>query len=95
MTMWNGESYYRHSQNSEKALADSGWHCSFCFRTIAEYKLKMEGFSHSDRLNGKLGLLDPKRIQEVICKGKVGDSRQCLTVLWTHYSFAGHLWHAS
>ena len=30
----------------------------------------MQGFSHADRIAGRLNLLDPKRIQDTICKGK-------------------------
>ena len=30
----------------------------------------MKGFSHADRIAGRLNLLDPKRIQDMICKGK-------------------------
>lgn len=30
----------------------------------------MRGFSHSDRIGGRINLLDPARIQDVICKGK-------------------------
>jgi beta-1,4-mannosyl-glycoprotein beta-1,4-N-acetylglucosaminyltransferase len=30
----------------------------------------MRGFSHSDRIGGRTDLLEPKRIQETICRGK-------------------------
>ena len=30
----------------------------------------MKGFSHADRIGGRIDLLDPKRIQETICRGK-------------------------
>ena len=30
----------------------------------------MQGFSHADRIAGRVNLLDPKRIQDTICKGK-------------------------
>jgi beta-1,4-mannosyl-glycoprotein beta-1,4-N-acetylglucosaminyltransferase len=42
---------------------------SFCFRTIEEFSLKMIGYSHADRVGGDKSLLDPKRIQDIICKG--------------------------
>ncbi|KAG6866226.1 hypothetical protein C0991_007251 [Blastosporella zonata] len=32
--------------------------------------VKMKGFSHSDRIGGNMKLLDPRRIQETICRGK-------------------------
>lgn len=60
---------YRHSLTSDTALSDSGWHCSFCFRTLREYTAKMRGFSHSDRIGGDMRLLDEQRIQSVICEG--------------------------
>ncbi|PFH50880.1 glycosyltransferase family 17 protein [Amanita thiersii Skay4041] len=68
--LWSGASYYRHSKSTETILADSGWHCSYCFRTISEYIVKMKGFSHADRIGGRINLLDPARIQETICRGK-------------------------
>jgi len=67
---WSTDTYYRHSKSGNRLLADSGWHCSYCFRTIPEYIVKMKGFSHSDRIGGRMNLLNPQRIQETICKGK-------------------------
>lgn len=68
--IWRDNLYYRHSKSGNTMLADSGWHCSYCFRTIPEYIVKMKGFSHSDRIGGNMRLLDPRRIQETICHGK-------------------------
>ncbi|KAL4253558.1 Glycosyltransferase family 17 protein [Abortiporus biennis] len=68
--LWGDKTYYRHSKSSENALADAGWHCSYCFRTIPEYIVKMTGFSHSDRIGGRMELLNPDRIQNTICHGK-------------------------
>jgi len=68
--VWGPQTYYRHSKSGERILADAGWHCSYCFRTIPEYAIKMEGFSHADRIAGRVDLLDPKRIQDTICRGK-------------------------
>lgn len=68
--LWTPDIYYRHSKSSSNILADSGWHCSFCFRTIPEYAVKMKGFSHADRIGGRINLLQPSRIQETICKGR-------------------------
>ncbi|GJE89070.1 glycosyltransferase family 17 protein [Phanerochaete sordida] len=59
---------YGHSQATDVKLADAGWHCSFCFRTIEEFSAKMEGYSHADRVTDK-SLLDPKHIQQVVCDG--------------------------
>jgi beta-1,4-mannosyl-glycoprotein beta-1,4-N-acetylglucosaminyltransferase len=68
--LWSSDSFYRHSHYADAALADAGWHCSFCFRTLPEYAAKMRGFSHADRIGGDARLLDPARIQETICAGK-------------------------
>ena len=54
-------------------FSDSGWHCSFCFRRIQDFRFKMMSYSHSDRLYGNRrwkNLLDPRRIQEKICNGE-------------------------
>lgn len=34
---------YQHSQATDVKLADAGWHCSFCFRSIGEFVAKMQG----------------------------------------------------
>ncbi|KAL5640146.1 hypothetical protein ACGC1H_007433 [Rhizoctonia solani] len=70
---WGPESHYMHSHSEARGdhiLSDSGWHCSFCFRTIDEFVTKMRGYSHADRIGGDMSLLDPKRIQETICSGR-------------------------
>ncbi|KAI0707247.1 glycosyltransferase family 17 protein [Earliella scabrosa] len=59
---------YNHGQVSEWKLADSGWHCSFCFRFLHEFTDKMIGYSHADRVTDK-SLLEPERIQRTICEG--------------------------
>ncbi|XP_006461218.1 hypothetical protein AGABI2DRAFT_192752 [Agaricus bisporus var. bisporus H97] len=68
--IWDDKSYYRHSKSTDRILADAGWHCSYCFRTIPEYIVKMKGFSHADRIGGRINLLDPGYIQATICKGR-------------------------
>ncbi|KAL7279285.1 hypothetical protein ACG7TL_007126 [Trametes sanguinea] len=60
---------YNHGQVAEWKLADSGWHCSFCFRHLHEFADKMSGYSHADRVTDQ-SLLQPERIQKVICEGK-------------------------
>lgn len=40
---WGPTSFYRHGKVSENILADSGWHCSFCFATLSEFVAKMTG----------------------------------------------------
>uniref|UniRef100_A0A7N0T7G6 Uncharacterized protein n=1 Tax=Kalanchoe fedtschenkoi TaxID=63787 RepID=A0A7N0T7G6_KALFE len=63
-----GKTRYAHYRQSDLLLADSGWHCSFCFRRISEFTFKMRAYSHSDRIRFQ-HFLNPKRIQDVICKG--------------------------
>ncbi|ORY29257.1 glycosyl transferase [Rhizoclosmatium globosum] len=70
--------FYQHSKVSDFILSDAGtlfffsqltgWHCSFCFPKIADFIFKMKAYSHADRVTSK-DLLDPKRIQRVICEG--------------------------
>lgn len=59
---------YRHSRQTDYIFSDSGWHCSFCFRHVQEFVMKMTGYSHADRVRKK-EFLDYGRIQKVICKG--------------------------
>ncbi|KIY62315.1 glycosyltransferase family 17 protein [Cylindrobasidium torrendii FP15055 ss-10] len=67
--LWDQGSFYSHRKSTDFALADAGWHCSYCFRTLGEYITKMTGFSHADRIGGNMKLLDPRRIQDIVCKG--------------------------
>ncbi|EJU00970.1 glycosyltransferase family 17 protein [Dacryopinax primogenitus] len=68
--LWDRQTtYYRHSLSTNVALADTGFHCSYCFRTIGEFAEKMQGFSHADRLRGNRALLLPAHIQRIICEG--------------------------
>ena len=59
---------YGHIRSSDDLLAISGWHCSYCFKTISDFRFKMKGFSHADRVHSKV-LLDTEHIQKVICDG--------------------------
>ncbi|XP_074278800.1 uncharacterized protein LOC141602404 [Silene latifolia] len=63
-----GVTRYVHYRQSDLILADSGWHCSFCFRHINEFIFKMKAYSHSDRIRFP-HFLNPERIQNIICKG--------------------------
>lgn len=63
-----GKTRYGHYRQTDLLLADSGWHCSFCFRLISDFIFKMKAYSHSDRVRFS-HYLDPKRIQNVICNG--------------------------
>ncbi|XP_052188068.1 uncharacterized protein LOC127798501 [Diospyros lotus] len=64
----SGKTRYAHYRQSNVILADSGWHCSFCFRHINEFIFKMKAYSHFDRVRFSR-YLNPKRVQKVICKG--------------------------
>lgn len=62
--------FYGHGKVSERVLADAGWHCSWCFRTLDEFAQKAKGYSHTDRLGSRgAQLLRPDRIQQTICHG--------------------------
>ncbi|KAK4053031.1 hypothetical protein OIV83_001765 [Microbotryomycetes sp. JL201] len=64
------DEFYRHGKQTERILLDSGWHCSWCFKTIQEFVTKATGYSHTDRLgNRPSNLLKPSRIQDTICSG--------------------------
>ncbi|CAA0819925.1 beta-1-4-N-acetylglucosaminyltransferase family protein [Striga hermonthica] len=60
---------YRHSRQADVILSDAGWHCSFCFRHLRDFVLKMTGYSHADRVRRK-EFLRYSRIQKVICSGE-------------------------
>lgn len=59
---------YSHGRVGDVMLADAGWHCSFCFRHIADFQFKMLAYSHADRSREKL--MQPERIQRVVCEGR-------------------------
>ncbi|KAK8958242.1 hypothetical protein KSP40_PGU016287 [Platanthera guangdongensis] len=63
-----GKTRYAHFRQTDDLLADSGWHCSFCFRHIHEFAFKMKAYSHVDRVRFSY-YLKPSRIQNVICRG--------------------------
>ncbi|XP_055961228.1 uncharacterized protein LOC126675465 isoform X3 [Mercurialis annua] len=63
-----GETRYAHYRQADILLADSGWHCSFCFRYITDFIFKMKAYSHYDRVRFS-HFLNPKRVQDIICKG--------------------------
>ena len=63
------EWYYSHQRQTDDVLADAGWHCSFCFRHLADFRMKMLGYSHFDRVTNPKFLQDAE-IQDRICTGK-------------------------
>ncbi|CAG8782727.1 7056_t:CDS:1, partial [Dentiscutata erythropus] len=62
-------SHYHHGRYSDDILSDAGWHCTFCFRYISDFKFKMTSYSHNDRVTSQ-DLLDDDAIQDKICQGK-------------------------
>ncbi|KAI8924592.1 glycosyltransferase family 17-domain-containing protein [Entophlyctis helioformis] len=74
MDSWRGKAvrypaYYGHARAGDLMLADAGWHCSFCFRRLADFVFKMSAYSHADRVHSA-AVLDPQRIQAVVCEGR-------------------------
>jgi beta-1,4-mannosyl-glycoprotein beta-1,4-N-acetylglucosaminyltransferase len=60
---------YTHSRiPSLSLLADSGWHCSFCFPALRDFVFKMQAYSHADRVHSP-AVLDLDRIQRKVCEG--------------------------
>ncbi|XP_018916013.2 beta-1,4-mannosyl-glycoprotein 4-beta-N-acetylglucosaminyltransferase [Bemisia tabaci] len=66
--VYDSATRYRHTRQADVILADAGWHCSFCFRRLADFVLKMTGYSHADRVR-RSHFLDHARIQRIICRG--------------------------
>eukprot|EP01018_Ginkgo_biloba_P038649 Gb_21202 [translate_table: standard] len=63
-----GRTQYGHSRRTDKLFADSGWHCSFCFRYIREFIFKMNAYSHADRVRFS-HFRNTERIQDIVCRG--------------------------
>ncbi|KAF9909547.1 hypothetical protein EC991_008372 [Linnemannia zychae] len=61
--------YYTHQRASQILFANAGWHCSFCFRYIEEFRYKLKAYSHADRLRYKY-MLETEYLQDAICEGK-------------------------
>ncbi|XP_020235923.1 uncharacterized protein LOC109815579 isoform X3 [Cajanus cajan] len=83
-----GKTRYAHYRQSDDILADSGWHCSFCFRRISDFIFKMKAYSHYDRVRFS-HFLNPERIQRVICKG--GDLFDMLPEEYTFRDIIGKM----
>ena len=60
---------YRHSRQSDWLLDAAGWHCSFCFRYLSDFRTKVTGYSHWDRLT-TAAQLDSQRLQRNLCAGR-------------------------
>lgn len=59
---------YGHARQTDELFTDAGWHCSFCFQRISEFRFKMQAYSHVDRVKFPY-YLNPSRIQDIICQG--------------------------
>jgi beta-1,4-mannosyl-glycoprotein beta-1,4-N-acetylglucosaminyltransferase len=64
-----GEVGYSHGRGTDVVLADAGWHCSFCFRTLEEMRAKMAGYGHNDRLSSPK-LLEEGELRARVCAGE-------------------------
>lgn len=70
-----GSSAYVHSQTTDRVLADAGWHCSFCFRSLREFADKMTGasrpspFAHPAQPPGEADLCTPSRPGRLLTRG--------------------------
>ena len=62
--------YYSHQRHGDFILEDAGWHCSFCFRYLSDFRDKMTGFSHFDRVTDPRSQLRNGDIQRKICDGR-------------------------
>lgn len=60
---------YGHGRAADVMLEDAGWHCSWCFRTLEEMRIKMLGYSHNDRVRNRKDLLDPVKLRQRVCEG--------------------------
>ncbi|EPS37465.1 hypothetical protein H072_8841 [Dactylellina haptotyla CBS 200.50] len=65
----DGDIEYDHRRMGDIILANSGVHCSWCLRTIQDFKFKMQAYSHADRAKASESVSDPKNIQKAICEG--------------------------
>ncbi|KAL8459336.1 hypothetical protein ACS0TY_035872 [Phlomoides rotata] len=66
--VYNQWTRYYHQRQTDVLLADSGWHCSFCFRYLNEFVFKMKAYSHADRVRRR-DFMEHSRIQKLICNG--------------------------
>ncbi|KLT39945.1 glycosyl transferase [Cutaneotrichosporon oleaginosum] len=65
----DGEVGYHHGRGTDLLLADAGWHCTFCFRTLEEMRAKMAGYGHNDRLSSPK-LLEEDELRARVCAGE-------------------------
>lgn len=60
---------YTHGRGGDTLLEDAGWHCSWCFPRLSDFKRKMTGYSHNDRLKNQR-LLEDGWLKQRVCRGE-------------------------
>jgi beta-1,4-mannosyl-glycoprotein beta-1,4-N-acetylglucosaminyltransferase len=55
---------------TDNILGDSGWHCSWCVRSVDSLMAKLVGYTHSDRLAHDSSLADRENFMKRICNGE-------------------------
>ncbi|KAF3920733.1 hypothetical protein AA313_de0208569 [Arthrobotrys entomopaga] len=80
---------YDHRRMGDIMLANAGVHCSWCLRTIQDFRFKMLAYSHADRARASKSILDPKNIQKAICEGS--NVEQILPEVFTFSDLAKEL----
>ena len=73
VTVWSAAaesplSWWGHSRRSDILLGAAGWHCSWCFRRVAQAVNKALTYSHSDRAH-RPDHTDPAAMQRRMCSG--------------------------
>ncbi|OQV17377.1 hypothetical protein BV898_08482 [Hypsibius exemplaris] len=84
--------YYSHQRHSDTILEDAGWHCSFCFRYLSDFRAKMTGFSHFDRVTSPEEQLRDAEIQRKICEGD--DIFDMFPEVYTFREMVAEFWRA-
>lgn len=49
-------------------LADAGWHCSWCFPTLADFAVKAASYAHVE--HNDESILNRDWLQQAVCEGK-------------------------
>ncbi|EJC98781.1 glycosyl transferase, partial [Fomitiporia mediterranea MF3/22] len=55
---------YSREMVSSVALADAGWHCSYCYKNLDDIIAKMQGYG------AEAASVTPENLQEAICEGR-------------------------
>ncbi|KAL5494773.1 hypothetical protein ACEPAI_235 [Sanghuangporus weigelae] len=73
---------YSRERVSELALADAGWHCTYCYKNLDDIIAKMQ-----DDYGAEAASVTPESLQEAICDGKdlVNNLPEAYTVRLSHH----------